>query len=128
MSKLHYICVSLLIGASLLYLVTFLYHQNTMDWDLHYASSISAVTSPLIPDFSSSSGQHEAVSSYLFLTEKRGISVTVLLTVSICALVVKLMINEKRKFGPRVMQEPLIAGSVMLAITFVSTAVKNGMF
>ena len=127
MTRLHYICVLILIISSLLFLRTYL-HQGTREVnDLTFARVVASVTDKVVPDFSSpATNTPQLVSGRGAITESRAILISVIVSVGLLVLVVFLLYQEKKNRGSRDLQVPLTAVSVALGLTYISMALKSG--
>ena len=131
MTKLHYICVTMLLASALLFLLMYLYQP--LNSDLKYATPLAAITSTILPDsknYSESphSGSPIATNKIFSITEGRARMILVLISAVICLFVIAIILFEKHKIGSRSMQDPLIAASTMLAMTIFMSSYKIGIF
>jgi len=127
MTRLHYICIAILIFSSLLFLGTYQHQATKKTNDLSFARVITSVTDAVIPDSpSSKTNTHQLVSDRGAVTENRAILFSVLLCFGLLVLVVFLLYREKKDNGSRDLQIPLTAVSIVLCITFISMSLKSG--
>lgn len=128
MTRLHYICVVLLIVSALLFLGVGHHHATLESDELGLASALTSVTSKVMPELAEpTSGSPRFESAGLSITERRAVSIFVLVCFAILMLVVLLVIKERELKGKKDFQIPLIAIAIMLAITFLNRGIDSGM-
>ncbi len=129
MTRLHYICVAILLVSSLLFLGTYQHQATRKVEDLSFAKVVTSITDSAIPDVSKNrTDRHELVADRGAITESRAISIFVLFCLALLILVIFLVQRERKTSGKRDFQMPLTAVSIMLCITFISMAVNSGIF
>jgi len=128
MTRLHYICVAILISSSLLFLATSQYSSSKGFNELGYAKVVTSITTVVVPDTSSSNNSHVLESDSSVVTEHKAISIVIVFCIALCFLVIFLVFREKKTYGVKDFQIPLIAISLMLGITYTSISINSGIF
>ena len=129
MKRLHYFCVTLLIGASLLLLATLQHHNSLTNSDLSFAKVVSTITDAALPDPQKTFSENaRLVPDKGAITESRAIMLSVLFCIFLCVLVVFLSYRERRVKQKRDFQVQLIAASIILSFAFIALSFRFGIF
>jgi len=105
----------------------YVYHQNYSQDHLQLAKPVTQVTSALVPDTASKSGEVSAVPSFWSVTEERSIHLVLFFAIVLCLMVFFVMKKEKNKLGAKGIQDALMAVSILLVMTIATTSLRMGL-
>lgn len=129
MKRLHYICVTALIIASLLFLATLQHHHTQSHQDLTFAKVVSTITDAAVPGQRTiSSSNPKFVPDSGAITEERAIIISVLFSIFLCIGVIFFVFWERRISNKSDFQLQLIAAAIILGTAFLALAFRFGIF
>ena len=129
MTRMHYICVVMIVVSSLLFLATYFHHIDKKPKDLSFARAVVTVTDSVIPDISNSEMSMPTLKPDLgAITEAKAVIISIIVCVGLLFFVVILVYRERKLKGEKDFQVPLIALSLMLSSTYLSMSLKSGIF
>jgi len=123
MNRLHYIQAVLLITSSLIFVSGLSYLNESSTGGVGVIESLYSSTQDIENDQESSlssPSQTYMEPLGLSITEKRGAYIIIAISILILVWVALSSLNERRKTGRHTVQLPLVAASLLLAITFIA--------
>ncbi len=134
MERLHYVLITMLIVASLLFGGVLAYSHNKAKEKSFFIDSINTMNgldtdyekgnSLVVTEFSKKQLYLEPVG--LTITEQRSIIAMMLVAILTYGLVCFFAVNERIKKGPNTFQIPLVFASILLSATFVFQSIFLG--